>query len=146
MGGGDDTVLVRDTHFQMEVVNGFDGGGNDGDGRDVITFDTAQIFVSNIDNFEVLNVTDRAVLFLTNPSPYIYAVRDEVNIDYHDILSFGQGPHFCLGAHLARTELETAVRVIFERFPRMTLVPGKPVEIVGGVLRGPRELWVRPAG
>jgi len=25
-------------------------------------------------------------------------------------------------------------------------VTGKPVEIVGGVLRGPRELWVRPAG
>jgi cytochrome P450 len=64
----------------------------------------------------------------------------------HEILSFGQGQHFCLGAHLARTELETAVRVIFERFPDMALVPGKPVEIVGGVLRGPRELWVRPGG
>jgi hypothetical protein len=36
--------------------------------------------------------------------------------------------------------------VIFERFPDMCLVTGKPVEIVGGVLRGPRELWVRPAG
>ena len=64
----------------------------------------------------------------------------------HEILSFGQGAHFCLGAHLARTELETALRVIFERFPDMCLVTGKPVEIVGGVLRGPRELWVRPAG
>jgi cytochrome P450 len=64
----------------------------------------------------------------------------------HEILSFGQGHHFCLGAHLARTELETAIRVIFQRFPNMTLAPGKPVEIVGGVLRGPRELWVRPAG
>jgi hypothetical protein len=28
----------------------------------------------------------------------------------------------------------------------MTLLPDRPVEIVGGVLRGPRELWVRPTG
>jgi cytochrome P450 len=61
-------------------------------------------------------------------------------------LSFGQGVHFCLGSHLARTELETAVRLIFTRFPHMTLLPDRPVEIVGGVLRGPRELWVRPTG
>jgi cytochrome P450 len=64
----------------------------------------------------------------------------------HRALSFGQGVHFCLGAHLARTELEAAVRLIFERFPDMTLVEDRPVEIVGGVLRGPRELWVRPRG
>jgi cytochrome P450 len=64
----------------------------------------------------------------------------------HRTLSFGQGIHFCLGAHLARTELETAIKLVFERFPNMTLAPGRPVEIVGGVLRGPRELWVRPAG
>lgn len=61
-------------------------------------------------------------------------------------LSFGQGAHFCLGSHLARRELETAIKLVFERFPDMALVPGRPVEIIGGVLRGPRELWVRPNG
>jgi cytochrome P450 len=61
-------------------------------------------------------------------------------------LAFGHGEHFCLGSHLARRELEVALQVIFERFPNMCLDPGKPVEIIQGVLRGPRELWVRPTG
>jgi hypothetical protein len=61
-------------------------------------------------------------------------------------LVFGHGVHSCLGSHLARRELETAIQLIFERFPRMTLAPNRPVEIIGGVLRGPKELWVRPYG
>lgn len=61
-------------------------------------------------------------------------------------LSFGSGVHFCLGSNLARRELETAIELIFERFPDMALVPDKPVEIVGGVLRGPESMWVRPQG
>lgn len=63
-----------------------------------------------------------------------------------NILSFGHGAHFCLGMHLARRELETALRIVFERFPDMQLSPNRPVEYFGGVLRGPRELWVRPGG
>ncbi len=61
-------------------------------------------------------------------------------------LAFGHGEHFCLGSHLARRELEVALQVVVERFPDMCLVPEKPVEIVQGVLRGPRVLWVRPQG
>ena len=61
-------------------------------------------------------------------------------------LVFGNGVHFCLGSHLARRELETAIRLVFERFPKMCLAPGRAVEITGGVLRGPKELWVRPHG
>lgn len=58
-------------------------------------------------------------------------------------LVFGSGAHFCLGSNLARRELETAIKLIFQRFPDIALLPDKPVEIIGGVLRGPRELWVR---
>lgn len=61
-------------------------------------------------------------------------------------LVFGHGVHFCLGSHLARRELETAIKLVFERFPDMQLAPGRTVEITGGVMRGPRELWVRPYG
>ncbi len=61
----------------------------------------------------------------------------------HQHLSFGHGAHFCLGSHLARRELETGIKVLFERYPKMELAPESPTEITGCVLRGPRELRVR---
>ncbi|MDB5395635.1 MAG: putative cytochrome, partial [Rhodospirillales bacterium] len=66
--------------------------------------------------------------------------------DNRELISFGRGVHFCLGMHLARRELETALKVVFERYPDMRLTPGSKVEYVGGVLRGPRELRVQPYG
>ncbi len=41
-------------------------------------------------------------------------------------LAFGHGEHFCLGSHLARRELETALERVLARFPRMHLAPGTP--------------------
>ncbi|MFJ2131527.1 cytochrome P450 [Streptomyces sp. NPDC087845] len=40
-------------------------------------------------------------------------------------LVFGAGPHYCLGAHLARVELEEAVAAVIARFPtlRLTVPP-----------------------
>ncbi len=67
---------------------------------------------------------------------------DRPNLNQH--LAFGHGEHFCLGSHLARRELETAIKLIFERFPEMELIPERPVEFIGCVLRGPRDVWVRP--
>ena len=61
----------------------------------------------------------------------------------HQHLAFGYGEHFCLGSHLARRELEMAVKLLFERFPDMELVPGSRIEILGCILRGPREVRVR---
>lgn len=48
--------------------------------------------------------------------------------------------------HLALRELDTVLRIAFERLPGMDLVPGRPVEYCGDILRGPRELWVWPHG
>ena len=36
-------------------------------------------------------------------------------------LGFGQGPHYCLGAALARQEAEVALRALFERFPDLSV-------------------------
>jgi len=38
-----------------------------------------------------------------------------------DHMAFGYGAHYCLGASLAQIELETAFRLLFERFPGLAL-------------------------
>lgn len=43
-------------------------------------------------------------------------------------LTFGVGPHFCLGAPLARLELNTALSVFLQRFSRIDPVPGFELE------------------
>ena len=61
-------------------------------------------------------------------------------------LTFGRGPHFCLGAHLARAEMDAALRVILERLLRMRLIEGRDARIAASivpVLRGPNRLPVR---
>ncbi|KOV38148.1 cytochrome P450 [Streptomyces sp. XY431] len=60
-----------------------------------------------------------------------------------DHLAFGHGPHFCLGAPLARLEGATALRLLFERFPDLALAPDaelRPVESL--ISNGHRELPV----
>jgi pulcherriminic acid synthase len=58
-------------------------------------------------------------------------------------MTFGIGPHFCLGAHLARAELTTALRILLERLPDLRLVDAEHTRIGGTVLRGPNRLQVR---
>jgi cytochrome P450 len=41
-------------------------------------------------------------------------------------VTFGYGPHFCLGAGLGRLELEISLRILTERLPTLRLVPGQP--------------------
>jgi len=83
-----------------------------------------------------------------NADPKVYPDprRFDPDRDNRDILTFGRSKHFCLGMHLARRELETALRIVLERFPDMRIKPGAEVEFVGAVLRGPRELIVQPHG
>ncbi|MFK7894976.1 MAG: cytochrome P450 [Myxococcota bacterium] len=68
---------------------------------------------------------------------------DPTRPNNHQHLSFGHGVHFCLGSHLARRELETGIKMLFERFPKMELVEGAKIEFAGCVLRGPKEVRVR---
>lgn len=56
-------------------------------------------------------------------------------------LSFGGGPHYCLGAALSRLEGQLALPMLLERFPRLALA-GEPGELSQLVLRGYDRLSV----
>jgi cytochrome P450 len=56
-------------------------------------------------------------------------------------LTFAHGPHFCLGAHLARLEAQAAVRAVL-RLPGLRLDPDRPSAPRGVVFRKPPSLYV----
>jgi cytochrome P450 len=74
-----------------------------------------------------------------------YDRPDEYDLDRRadDHLAFGFGRHHCLGYHLARTEVQVALSLILDRFPRLRLDPeAPPPSITGMAFRSPRSLPV----
>jgi cytochrome P450 len=58
-------------------------------------------------------------------------------------IAFGYGRHVCLGAPLARLELQLILEELTQRLPGLRLVAEQSLEPVAAVqFRGPRELWV----
>lgn len=47
-------------------------------------------------------------------------------------LTFGHGSHFCIGSHLARLELRTALRLLAERVPHAQLAEDPPSIALSG--------------
>jgi cytochrome P450 len=82
------------------------------------------------------------------------ANRDEARYpdpDNYDVLraspkphiSFGHGPHACLGTHLARLEMRVALNLLLDRLPNLRLDPeGDDPHIRGQVFRSPTSLPV----
>ncbi|HEY6427502.1 MAG TPA: cytochrome P450 [Acidimicrobiales bacterium] len=71
---------------------------------------------------------DRFDIFRQSPKPHI---------------SFGQGPHACLGTHLARIEMRVAVNLLLDRLPNLRMDPqGDDPHIRGQVFRSPTALPV----
>ena len=59
-------------------------------------------------------------------------------------LGWGHGVHVCLGMHLARLEMRTALNLLFDRLPNLRLEPGdSDPHIRGQVFRSPTTLPVR---
>jgi len=58
-------------------------------------------------------------------------------------LAFAHGPHFCLGAHLARLEAQVAVDTLLARLPGLRLDPRYPSTPRGLVFRKPPDLRAR---
>jgi len=59
------------------------------------------------------------------------------------IMSFGQGPHFCLGSYLSRMEAGKALEVVFKRFETLMPTSADVHWIDSYFARGPHELPVR---
>ncbi|MGW7006640.1 cytochrome P450 [Streptomyces sp. NPDC054933] len=87
-------------------------------------------------------------------SSYLAANRDPDRFDsphaldfdrsFNPHLAFGNGPHYCVGASLARMESEVMLRALLDRFPDLRLAVS-PEEIQwrrGELIRGPEALPV----
>jgi len=81
-----------------------------------------------------------------NRDPAVFSEPDRFDIRRVNArlnLAFAQGPHFCLGAHLARTETAIAIRRLVGRLPALRLDSGHPNAPRGLVFRKPPALHVR---
>jgi cytochrome P450 len=84
-----------------------------------------------------------ALLGAANRDPQVFAEPDRFVADRtpNPHLAFGSGIHFCLGAPLARLELQTSLPALLQRFPELRLA-AQPVRRPTFVLRGYQTLQV----
>ncbi|MGW1075883.1 cytochrome P450 [Streptomyces sp. NPDC002537] len=68
--------------------------------------------------------------------------RFDITRTPNDHVSFGSGPHFCLGAHLARVQLRAMLRAAVDRLPGLERA-GEPVRLASNLQNGLKRLPVR---
>jgi cytochrome P450 len=92
----------------------------------------------------LLRAGERVFFFLpaANRDPSIFPEPHTFDLgrDNKTHMVFGRGPHRCVGAHLARVELQVFYEELFARLPPFHLDPTKPVLYHGGIVLGPNEL------
>jgi|SRR5581483_7944152 len=88
----------------------------------------------------------RLSIAAANRDPEVYPDPDR--FDVHRTrprahLAFAQGPHVCVGVHLARLESRVAVAMLLDRLPGLRLDPARPAAITGLVFRKPQVLHAK---
>jgi len=86
-----------------------------------------------------------ALIASANRDPVRYAVADRLDIARRPggLLSFGAGPHVCIGAGLTLMEAEIVFGRLLRRFPRLRLADPRPRWSGNAVYRGLSALPVR---
>ena len=87
----------------------------------------------------------RLSITAANRDPAVFADPDafdprRANLRRH--VAFAQGPHVCVGVHLARLEARAALGALLGRLPGLALDPSRPAAIRGLVFRKPQRLDV----
>ena len=88
---------------------------------------------------------DRVIAWITagNRDPAVFADPHRLDItrDPNPHVAFGLGTHFCLGAHLARLELDVVLRALLDRLGDLR-VAGEPRRVRTNFLNGVKSLPV----
>jgi cytochrome P450 len=90
------------------------------------------------------NAGDKVVMWYpaANRDPAVFArpeIFDIARKPNNHIAFGGPGPHFCLGAHLARLELNVAFEMLYARYPDITAA-GEPVMLRSNFVNGIKHL------
>jgi len=97
-----------------------------------------KVAVPHVRGGESLDAGDTVFLAIAaaNHDPAVFPTPERVDLSRapNPHLGFGWGPHFCLGAHLARLEARIALQTLLERFPGLR--PAEPVPPVTGATMG----------
>jgi cytochrome P450 len=85
-----------------------------------------------------------ALLGSANRDEDVFADAATMNLERNPNphIGFGAGIHFCIGAPLARMEMETSLPALFRRYPNLELA-GEPVRRPTFVLRGYERVSIK---
>jgi cytochrome P450 len=92
----------------------------------------------------------RISISAANRDPAVFADPDAFDLDRPNArrhLAFAQGPHVCVGVHLARLEARVSVAALLRGLPELRLDPFRRAAVRGLVFRKPPRLdvvWTSP--
>jgi cytochrome P450 len=102
--------------------------------RDGVALNSGHVFTRGEKVVMWYPAANRDPLVFADPETFDIARKPNNHIAFG-----GPGPHFCLGAHLARLELSVALKMLYDRYPDLASV-GEPVMLRSNFVNGIKHL------